>query len=318
METKSKTIHSNTSVPMVKLVTHNGSFHADDVFAAATLSLMLEKKGESFEIIRTRNHEIIKEGDYVFDVGGTYDADANRFDHHQIGGAGKRPVLPSLGGENGIEYASFGLVWKKFGKELTGSDKIVELIDKHIAIPIDASDNGFDLVESKYNALPYSIQHFFESMSPTWRETNITDDEIFLKCIEIAKIVLSREIIQARDSILAEEKVISIYQKATDKRIIVLDENYPYQDILDNLKELLFIIYPRTNDNLWGVKAARKNKTTFKNRKDFPKSWAGLRDEELQKVTGVSDAVFCHKALFLAVAKSKEGAIKLAELALSV
>ena len=39
-------------------------------------------------------------------------------------------------------------------------------------------------------------------------------------------------------------------------------------------------------------------------------------DETLQKVTGVEDAVFCHKGLFLAVAKSKEGAIKLAELAL--
>ncbi len=43
----------------------------------------------------------------------------------------------------------------------------------------------------------------------------------------------------------------------------------------------------------------------------------GLRDEELQKITGVEDAVFCHKGLFLAVSKSKEGAVKLAELALS-
>ena len=294
----------------IKLITHNGSFHADDVFAAATLALLLEKKGESFEIFRTRDKDIIEKGDYVFDVGGIYDESINRFDHHQQGGAGKR--------ENGIEYASFGLVWKRFGKELADSDKIVELIDRHIAVPIDASDNGFDLVESKYDALPYSIQHFFSSMRPTWRENNITNDEVFLKCIEIAKLALTREIIQAKDSMLAEEKVVSFYQNAKDKRIIVLDEDYPYQDILDDLPELLFIIYPRNNDNLWGIRAARKNKTTFKNRKDFPKTWAGLRDEEIQKVTGVSDAVFCHKALFLAVAKSKEGALKLAKLALLV
>jgi uncharacterized UPF0160 family protein len=41
-----------------------------------------------------------------------------------------------------------------------------------------------------------------------------------------------------------------------------------------------------------------------------------LKDEELQKISGVSDATFCHRGLFLAGAKSKEGAIKLAEIAL--
>ncbi|PIZ87309.1 hypothetical protein COX93_01400, partial [Candidatus Nomurabacteria bacterium CG_4_10_14_0_2_um_filter_30_12] len=54
----------------IKLITHNGSFHSDDIFATATLSLLLEKRGESFEIIRTRDEEIIKNGDYIFDVGG--------------------------------------------------------------------------------------------------------------------------------------------------------------------------------------------------------------------------------------------------------
>ena len=53
-----------------KLITHNGTFHADDVFACVTLSLMLEKNGEKFKIIRTRDEKIIKGGDYVFDIGG--------------------------------------------------------------------------------------------------------------------------------------------------------------------------------------------------------------------------------------------------------
>ena len=78
-----------------KLVTHNGSFHSDDVFACAALILLLEKKGEKFKIIRTRDEEVIKKGDYVFDVGSVYDGAKNRFDHHQVGGAGKR----SGGGE---------------------------------------------------------------------------------------------------------------------------------------------------------------------------------------------------------------------------
>ena len=131
---------------MKKLITHNGSFHADDIFACATLSLVLEKEGQEFEVIRTRDEETIKNGDYVFDVGGIYNPKINRFDHHQKSGAGKR--------ENGIEYSSFGLVWKKFGKELTGSEKIAELIDKHLVSSIDAHDNGLDLVEIKYDVSP--------------------------------------------------------------------------------------------------------------------------------------------------------------------
>ncbi len=292
-----------------KLITHNGSFHADDIFAAAALSTMLEKKGEDFEIIRTRNPEIVGKGDYIFDVGGIYDQEKNKFDHHQVGGAGKR--------DNGIEYSSFGLVWKKFGQELAGSENEAELVDKHLVAPIDADDNGLDLVENKYDVSPYSIQHFFFSMRPTWREKDLSQEEMFLKCVRIAKEVLSREITGIKDMVLAEKRIISIYQSTKDKKMIVLDENYSYESVLNDFPEPLFVVYPRTSDNTWGVRAIRKNLKTFENRKNLPKVGGGLRDEELQKITGVPDAIFCHRALFLAVSKTKEGAIKLAELALN-
>lgn len=291
-----------------KLVTHNGSFHADDIFACATLCLVLEKRGESFEIIRTRDPEIIKKGDYVFDIGAIYDPEINRFDHHQKGGAGKR--------ENGIEYSSFGLVWKKFGEELVGSKEATELFDQRLVAPIDASDNGLDLVENKFSVSPYFIQYFFHSMRPSWNEKNLNIDKMFFKSVEIAKEVLTREIIQVEDFILAKEKTKEDYENAQDKRIVVLKEDYHYEDILNKFPEPLFLIYPRREGNSWGVRAVREDPNSFKNRKDFPAEWAGLRDEELQKITGVKDAIFCHRALFLAMAKSKEGAIKLAELAL--
>ena len=53
------------------------------------------------------------------------------------------------------------------------------------------------------------------------------------------------------------------------------------------------------------------------NRKDFPTFWGGLRDGELAKVSGIKDAVFCHTGLFLSVAKSKEGAIEMAKIAIN-
>lgn len=292
-----------------KLITHNGSFHADDVFAAAALSIYLEKTGETFEIIRTRDKEIIDSGDYVFDVGGAYDPEQNKFDHHQGGGAGKR--------DNGIEYASFGLVWKKFGVEVCGgSMEIADVLDKKLVAPIDAWDNGFDLVENKHEISPYFIQHAFLSMQLTWREENLTNEKMFLKSVMMGKELLAREIIHIKDWILAKEKVTSIYQNTEDKRIIVLDQNYPFEYILNNFPEPLFAIYFKESSNSWRVKSVREDPKTFRNRKNLPVSWGGLRDQDLQKVTGVPDAIFCHRGLFLAVAKSKEGAIKLAQLAL--
>ncbi len=292
----------------IKLVTHNGSFHTDDVFACATLALMLEAKKQKFEVIRTRDEKIIQKGDYVFDVGGIYKPGKNLFDHHQKSFQEKR--------KNGILYSSFGLVWKKYGKEIAGSEKTKEWIDRRLVTPVDANDNGFDLIEKKYDIFPYLIQDFFRVMRPTWRETDLNIDKMFLKSVLIAKELLLREVAYAEDTLIADEKILSIYKKTKDKRIIVLDKNYAKKEVLNKLHKALFIVYPREVDNSWGVEAIRKDFISFVNKKNLPANWAGLRDQELQKISGVPDAVFCHRGLFLAVARSKNGALKLADLAL--
>lgn len=309
METKSKTIHSNISVPTVKLITHNGSFHADDVFAAATLSLMLEKNGESFEIIRTRNPEIINEGDYVFDVGGIYNANANRFDHHQMGGAGGR--------KNGIEYSSFGLVWKKYGEELCASEKIKEIIDNKLVTPVDANDNGINLCSNNFeNIFQYTLDNVVATFWPTSLE-NVEKDEQFFKALIWAKEILKREIKKINDEIEIIKIIQNLYKNSKDKRLVVIDipgiSRYEIWDALQNFPEPLFAVYKSEE---WRIVAIQLNYNSFVNRKDFPKKWAGLRNEELQKITGIPDATFCHRKLFLAGAETKEGAIKLAELAL--
>jgi uncharacterized UPF0160 family protein len=50
--------------------------------------------------------------------------------------------------------------------------------------------------------------------------------------------------------------------------------------------------------------------------KKLPKAWMGKRDKELAEVTGVIDVVFCHTGRFIAVAKSLDGIMKLAQLAI--
>ncbi len=296
----------------LKLVTHDGSFHADDIFAAATLATLLERDGKEYEIIRTRDEEIIKTADYVFDVGGVHDEAINRFDHHQVGGAGSREF-----GGMAIEYAAFGLVWKRFGAELAGSQEIADVIDKRLVAPIDAGDNGMPVFDKKGEVGPYTIQSFLQgAMNPTWQEDATLADQRFLESVEIAKMILKREIVCGKDFIQAKANVLKCYEAAHDKRIIIFDGLYPVKDTLDIFPDPLFIISQRRNDGLWSLKTLGVPNQEFKNKKDLPLSWAGLRDKELQEVTGVEDAIFCHRNLFLAVAKSKEGALKLAELAL--
>jgi uncharacterized UPF0160 family protein len=299
-----------------KLITHDGSFHADDVFAAATLSLILEKNDETFEIIRTRDAEIIKNGDYVFDVGGVYDEESNRFDHHQIGGAGRR-VPSGVEGEAGIEYSSFGLVWKKFGEKLCGSLKAAEIFDNKLVAPVDANDNGIDLYKSNFeNVLPYTVNDVLSIFSSSSLE-DIDKDEQFFKALVWAKEILKREIKKANDQIEITKIIQNFYKNSKDKRLIIIDKpkvsRYEIWDALQDFPEPLFVVY---GSDEWRIVAMRLDNNSFRNRKNLPKSWAGLRDLELQKISGVFDAVFCHRGLFLAGAKSKEGAIKLAELAL--
>jgi len=293
------------------IITHSGSFHADDVFACASLSVLLEKKKQPFKIIRTRDKEIIKKGDYIFDIGEIYNADANRFDHHQPGSAGKR--------KNGIEYSSFGLVWKKFGEEICGSKKSAKMVDNKLVAPIDADDNGFDLIEKKHEISPYTIQDVLSIFKPTSLE-DMDKDEQFKKALVWAKEILSREIKKANDQIEITKIIQNFYKNTEDKRLIVINEpevsRYEIWNALQDFSEPLFVVYS-VEENEWRVVAMRSDYNSFENRKNFPKAWAGLRDEELQKVSGVSDATFCHRGLFLVGVKSKEGAIALAQLSLN-
>jgi uncharacterized UPF0160 family protein len=288
-------------------VTHNGAFHPDDIFATAALSIL--EKG-NIKIIRTRDPKIISKGDYVYDVGGEYDG-VRFFDHHQKGGAGTR--------ENGIPYSSFGLIWRSFGEKICGSREVAEYLDKKIVQTIDADDNGIDLSLSRKDMKAFTISDIVYFFRPTLGEEQnqeeIAYDKFFKKTVSIFKDILNRNITKAQDLFKSISFLKDLYQKSKDKKIIILDKKYSWQDFFTEYPEPIYVITPRV-DGTWKVESVRKSKFTFESRKMFPESWAGKRDKELADVTGISDAIFCHNGRFMVVAKSKESAIKLAQKAL--
>lgn len=288
------------------IATHNQHFHPDDVFSVATLSIMLK---EPFSVARTRNPLIIESADYVVDVGGVYDEEKNRFDHHQMGGAGMRT--------NGIPYASFGLVWKKYGASICGLEEIARTIEKKIVEPTDAEDNGVAIIKPIFEEIhPYSYFRVVRLLNPTWKERDKNRDELFMKTVKSAKEILLREIEIAHHFLEGKKFVEKAYNEAEDRRLIILDNEYSWKEVLNKYEDPLFVIEPNLDEGTWRIVAIRKDSHSFKNRKDMPESWGGKRDYELASESGIPDAFFCHKNLFIACARSKEGAIKMAKLAI--
>lgn len=285
------------------VVVHGGTFHADDVFVIAVLRLVFGKN--NIKIIRTRDADLINKADIVADVGAVYNPDTLRFDHHQQGGAGKR--------ENGIPYASFGLVWKHFGKQLVTEDEW-KIIDNDYVAPVDAGDCGFEIAQSSVDGVvEVNADTIIKLFNPTWQENGLVTDKQFEKAVTIAEAVLDRMIQKSKAKSAAKIIAKTLYEKATDKRVVVLDRPMsadsfiPYSDIL-------YIIYP--SEENWQLRALPIKKDSFTLRKPLPQSWGGKMDVELAKVTSVEDSVFCHSGLFLAVSKTKEGAVALAHIAL--
>jgi len=289
----------------MKIVTHNDRFHADDVFATAVMQIMY---GNDMRVVRTRDEDIINSADIVYDVGSIYDADKNRFDHHQQSFAEAR--------ENGIPYAAFGLVWKKWGALICGSEGAANIVDKKLVQVIDAGDNGFETHKKKHeDYTSYSVDWMIKGFGPSWKEDKDFDyDTAFFKAVDFAKPVLEREIKLAQDKMEAIPIVEKAYEDAEDKRIIIFDRFVPRGDTLNKHTEPAFVISPEPDSDRWRMIAIQEE--GFVNRIDPPKEWRGLYDEELQKVSGVKDAVFCHRSGFLTIAGSFDGIMKMAKIAL--
>jgi len=285
----------------MKVATHPGNFHADDVFAIAVLELV---HGE-LEIVRTRDAEAQAAADLRVDVGGRSDPATGDFDHHQKGGAGER--------ENGIRYASFGLVWREHGEALAGSAEAAAAIDERLVCGVDANDVGQTLIEPLVGDIrPMSVSGVIAALNPSWDEqlTPAEEDARFAQAVALARGMVEREIAGAAAFDRARGLVAAAIGRAEDPRVIELDSNMPWREaVITTAPEALYVIYPKSDG--WGSQAVPREVGSFENRLSFPADWRGRSGADLVAATGVPDAVFCHAAGFYASAASRDGIVAL-------
>jgi len=291
----------------MKVATHNGSFHADEVFALAALSLL----GEPIEIVRTRDADALAAADVRVDVGFASDPAAGDFDHHQKGGAGERA--------NGVRYASFGLVWREYGARLCDGDAdVAARVDQSLVQGVDANDTGQAIVAPILDgARPMTVSGMIGGLNRRWDEQLSPAEERarFDEALALAGPIIAREITSAAAGQRAVRIVEAAVSRARDPRVIELERDVPWKEVVvTQAPAALYVVYPKRQG--WGLEAVPRELGSFTNRRDLPEAWAGLDGPDLARITGVDDALFAHAKRFLVVARSRAGIDALAEQAL--
>ncbi len=280
-------------------ITHSGSMHADDVFSTAFLELYLN----DIKLLRTSSiSEDVPKNTLVYDIG------CKKFDHHQPDAKRRK---------SGIFYCSFGLLWEEFGKDYLykiGVDNVEDVNNLFITDfveAIDADDNGqFPKIDANYKVK--TLSDAIRLFNPSYGSLEKENDQ-FLKAVTVAKMLMEEELLNVIGKVKAKEKLIEQLPNVKD-HILVLKEHLPYLDSLlenDIEKKVYFVIFP-SNRGGYTIKTVPKSQEDRTYRVAFPETWAGLTNEELENVSKVQGAKFCHNKLFLATCNTKESAINFA------
>ena len=116
---------------------------------------------------------------------------------------------------------------------------------------------------------------------------------------------LKNAIAKAKAEEIIKEKIPSIKDN-----ILILDQFIPYEFAIFYLNlDINFVIYP-SNRGGYAVHTIPTFYKGFKPKIPFNKKWAGLRDKELQKISGIKTAIFCHNNLFLCITNTLDDALK--------
>ena len=300
--------------------THNGIFHCDEVVACAILCLLYGDY-KSIQILRTRDKKLLSQCDICVDIGG------GKFDHHQKGF--------NLSRENGILYASAGLVWKEFGKKLIekyiGSydiDVFFNTIDELVIIPVDQEDNCKQEQQHRFTFVSAFLPLFFNNRPIDF---NNNFYKVLIATIKKLEKIITNNIDTSKYSYnIFFQNLKSRFGKVLGKLLVlkrslgykyfrngileIPSQTLDWKDISIKIGTINFVIFPYP-DGGWAAQCVPPSlENKFSQRIPFPIEWAGKTDE-LPKISGISTATFCHNFRFFARADNKEDIIKMCKIA---
>lgn len=294
----------------VSFGTHNGIFHCDEVVGIAILELMAF--GTDVCVVRTRDPEELKTLDVVIDVGG------GKFDHHMAGFNRCRPT--------GEKYASAGLVWKAFGKQVILNiakeleviiddedvDRIIEEIDREVIIPVDMEDNGEGTESHVFSFVPKFL--------PTWMEEPDYDEAFYM--IETIASMIFEEIVKEKIvKVVTQSELQRRFENIENGILEIPAQTMPWVEEVVRYNEahgnaVKFVIFPYPGGGWAAQSVPPAMDRKFEQLVPFPKEWAGGNEETLPAISGIHDATFCHNGRFFARAKTRESVVEMCRIAM--
>jgi uncharacterized UPF0160 family protein len=271
---------------------HDGLFHADEVTACGLLLLfdLIDRD----KIVRTRDEAIHAQCEYVCDVGYVYDPKKKRFDHHQASYTG--------------DLSSAGMVLlhlKDIGK-ITQADH--DYFRKALIAGVDLDDIGRIQEPLGFCSFSSVVANF----TPIGAESTPQElDAAFQKALDFVFGHLKRLWERYQYIQSCREEVRQAMEKGGE--VLIFNRPLPWQDNFFELGGInhpaKFVIMPAGSHwKLRGIPPSPSDRMGV--RVPMPEAWAGLGGEELQRVTGIPGAVFCHKGRFISVWETKEDALK--------
>ena len=274
------------------VATHNGPFHADDVLAFAMIRRFVDPEAT---VERTREPARLRAAEIVFDVGGSYDPAAGRFDHHQA----------AYGGE----LSSAGMVLAWLVAEGRVDPDLGTLLQERLVAYVDDVDNGRVAPRPDVPC----IARFVEAMSAGCE--GLEDfDRAYLHAAELVGAWVGGVVAERAEVLAADEAVRQAMAGAMAKgsnliefsRYIRWKPAYFAHGGQDHPTD--FVLFPGHDDS-WRVVCIPPEEASFAQKVPLPEAWAGLTGSSLGAVTGVEGAKFCHKNRFIAVFATRGGAL---------
>lgn len=272
--------------------THDGTFHADEVTACALL--MLFGLIDEDKIKRTRDLQVLATCEYVCDVGGLYDPSQKLFDHHQVDYQGP--------------LSSAGMVLKYLEERGLLKHNEYEFFNHSLIMGIDAHDNGRDPLPLGFCSFSNVVSNF----TPIYYDCSPEEqNKAFHQALHFVYDHLKR--LWERFKYTQSCREIVAEAMAKSDTCLMFDRSLPWLEIFFELEgehhPALFVIMP--SDNHWKLRGIPPSyQDRMKVRMPQPKEWAGLLEEELKRVSGITGAIFCHKGRFISVWETREDALK--------
>jgi uncharacterized UPF0160 family protein len=231
------------------------------------------------------------------------DVGAGDYDHHMPGGNGQR--------DNGVPFASAGLVWRDFGDKVVrlvipqaaenGTiSQIANLVDQRLIQPIDQWDNG------QRGESEDSFARVISAMNPfTVLGEELSNDDEFSEAVNYAELALLSIIRQAAAEAIGDHIVCTAEKPCA--KLLVLPEFIPGLvdgglDKFPQHEDVSLLVYPTQGSYRIHVR---------KGCQLLPESWL---DAEWKQQHG--SVVFVHPQRFIAGVNDLEAAQELARLAL--